>query len=75
MTHFQKCYLLDTSVILDDPANILKISQNNQNLVVVTNIVLAELNAKKDDMRSDAGFRAREFFRLADDAHGSPIGK
>ena len=74
MKNSQTCYLLDTSVILDDPANILQISENNQNVVVITNIVLAELNSKKDDMRSDAGFRAREFFRLADDAEGSPIG-
>ncbi len=67
------CYLLDTSVILDNPANILTISQHNQNSVVITNVVLAELNSKKDDMRSEAGFRAREFFRLADDASGTPV--
>ncbi len=73
MKDLQNCYILDTSVILDDPANILKISQNNQNVVVISNIILAELNSKKDDMRSDAGFRAREFFRLADDATGHPI--
>ncbi len=66
MSSTQKCYLLDTSVILDDPANILRISENNKNIVVISNTVLAELNNKKDDMRSDAGFRAREFFRLAD---------
>ena len=62
----QNCYLLDTSVILDDPTNILRISENNENVVAITDIVLAELNNKKDDMRSDAGFRAREFFRLSD---------
>ncbi|MHC3993466.1 PhoH family protein [Thiomicrolovo sp. ZZH C-3] len=66
MSPTQKYYLLDTSVILDDPANILRISENNRNIVAITNTVLAELNNKKDDMRSDAGFRAREFFRLAD---------
>jgi PhoH-like ATPase len=66
MSSTQKCYLLDTSVILDDPANILRISENNRNVVAISNTVLAELNNKKDDMRSDAGFRAREFFRLAD---------
>ncbi|MEJ2499794.1 MAG: PhoH family protein [Campylobacterales bacterium] len=66
MSSTQKCYLLDTSVILDDPANILRISENNKNIVAISNTVLAELNNKKDDMRSDAGFRAREFFRLAD---------
>ena len=69
----QTCYLLDTSVILDDPANILRISENNQNVVVITNIVLAEMNGKKDDMRSEAGYRAREFFRLADISHGQTL--
>jgi PhoH-like ATPase len=69
----QSCYLLDTSVILDDPLNILRISENNENIVVITDIVLAELNNKKDDMRSDAGFRAREFFRLSDNDKGATI--
>lgn len=69
----QNCYLLDTSVILDDPNNILRISDENQNGVLITNVVLAELNSKKDDMRSEAGFQAREFFRLADIAWGEPI--
>ncbi|MDA3945762.1 MAG: PhoH family protein [Helicobacteraceae bacterium] len=66
MSDSQNCYLLDTSVILDDPINILRISENNENIVTITDVVLAELNNKKDDMRSDAGFRAREFFRLSD---------
>ena len=66
MSDSQNCYLLDTSVILDDPINILRISENNENIVAITDVVLAELNNKKDDMRSDAGFRAREFFRLSD---------
>ncbi len=69
----QTCYLLDTSVILDDPTNILKISDNNQNVVVITNVVLAEMNGKKDDMRSEAGFQAREFFRLADVSQGATV--
>ncbi len=73
MSDTQKCYLLDTSVILDDPTNILRISQENTNAVVITNIVLAELNSKKDDIRSEAGYMAREFFRLADVALGEPI--
>ena len=73
MTATPNCYLLDTSVILDDPANILTISQNNQNIVVISNVILEELNTQKDDMRSEAGFYAREFFRLADDALGAPV--
>ncbi len=73
MSDSQNCYLLDTSVILDDPINILRISENHENCVAITDIVLAELNNKKDDMRSDAGFRAREFFRLSDNDMGSTI--
>ncbi|HEX5669962.1 MAG TPA: PhoH family protein [Sulfuricurvum sp.] len=73
MSEKEKAYLLDTSVILDDHTNILRICQDNQNAVVITNIVLSELNSKKDDMRSEAGFQAREFFRLADVAVGEPI--
>lgn len=69
----QNCYLLDTSVILDDPLHILRLNQNNENAVFITDIVLAELNNKKDDMRGDAGFRAREFFRIADNEHGRTI--
>lgn len=73
MNENQKCYLLDTSVILDDPANLVRLAQNNQNVIAITNIVLAELNNKKDDMRSEAGFRAREFFRLADVSKGQML--
>lgn len=69
----QSCYLLDTSVILDDPTHIVRLNDNNENAVVITDIVLAELNNKKDDMRGDAGFRAREFFRLADNEDGKTI--
>lgn len=73
MSEKEKAYLLDTSVILDDHTNILRISKENRNAVVITNIVLAELNNKKEDMRSEAGFQAREFFRLADISFGEPI--
>ncbi len=69
----QSCYLLDTSVILDDPTHIVRLYENGENAVLITDIVLAELNNKKDDMRGDAGFQAREFFRLADNEDGRPI--
>ena len=69
----QKCYLLDTSVILDDPTILVQISEHGQNTVIITDIVLAELNGKKDDIRSDAGYQAREFFRLADNEMGERL--
>jgi len=73
MSMKEKCYLLDTSVILDDPSIIVQISENNSNAVLITDVVLGELNSKKDDIRSDAGYRAREFFRLADNEKGQTI--
>lgn len=72
-TPAQSCYLLDTSVILDDPTHIVRLNDNNENAVLITDVVLAELNNKKDDIRGDAGFRAREFFRLADNEDGRTI--
>ena len=69
----QSCYLLDTSVILDDTAHIVRLYENGENAVLITDVVLAELNNKKDDIRGDAGFRAREFFRLADNEDGKTI--
>ena len=68
-----KRYLLDTSVILDDPNNILRLYDKGTNCIYITNIVLAELNNKKEDLRSEAGYRAREFFRLSDNEDGHPI--
>jgi PhoH-like ATPase len=73
MPGYVKTFLLDTSVILDDPANLINIAENGKNFVAITNVVLAELNNKKDDMRSDAGYRAREFFRLADNGNGQTL--
>lgn len=69
----QNCYLLDTSVILDDPAHILRLYDKGQNAVLITDVVLAELNGKKDDMRGDAGYRAREFFRCSDNEQGKTL--
>ena len=43
----QSCYLLDTSVILDDPIHIVRLNDNDENAVIITDIVLAELNNKK----------------------------
>ncbi len=69
----EKHYLLDTSVILDDPTNIMRLSDHGQNAIYITNIVLAELNNRKEDIRTEAGFRAREFFRLVDNDLGETI--
>lgn len=73
MASKSKRYLLDTSVILDDPVNVLRLFDNGQNYVYITDIVLAELNNRKEDGHSEAGFRAREFFRLVDNNLGQNV--
>lgn len=68
----KKRYLIDTSVIMDDPNNILRLWDGGQNCVFITDVILEELNNRKEDIRSEGGFRARDFFRLADNENGSP---
>lgn len=73
-TKIAKYYLLDTSIILDDPQNIEHIYQKGQNRIFITDVVLAELNKKKEQS-SEAGFFAREFFRLINGENGKEVKK
>lgn len=57
-----KHYLLDTSVILDDTQNIIHLWQNSQNTLFISDVVIEELDKKKD-LPNETGFFAREFFR------------
>lgn len=57
-----KRYILDTSIILDDIANLSFISQNGENEIYISEIVLYELDKKKD-LQSELGYFSREFFR------------
>jgi len=70
----KKQFLLDTSVILDDPQNILHLYQDGNNKIAVTNIVLAELDKKKEG-HTETSFFAREFFRLIASDNGKPVKK
>lgn len=67
-----KNYLLDTSIILDDPENIEHIYQKGQNRVFITDIVLSELNKKKE-LHNETGFFAREFFRMINSENGKEV--
>lgn len=57
-----KSYLLDTSIILDDPQNIIFLWQDSQNILFLSDVVIEELDRKKD-LQNEMGFFAREFFR------------
>ncbi|HOI83902.1 MAG TPA: PhoH family protein, partial [Campylobacterales bacterium] len=62
-----KTYIVDTSVILDDAANIFALSQEGSNKVVIPETVLDEIDAKKSGF-GDINFQAREFNRIMDEA-------
>lgn len=58
-----KKYLLDTSVILDDPTVLVSLYQNGANELYISDIILKELNGHKEDAINEKGFLAREFIR------------
>ena len=63
MKHFEKHFFIDTSVVLDSVENIFALSENNKNMLWISDVVLKELNYHKDKGQETAFF-ARNFFRL-----------
>lgn len=59
----QKLFLLDTSVIIDDIENLVKLYEEGENSLFISDIVFKELNNHKDKHDSNAAYGAREFFR------------
>jgi len=66
MENFDKCYVVDTNIILENAANILTLSQEGQNLVVIPETVLDEVDAKKSGFE-EINFQAREFARILEE--------
>jgi len=64
---FEKHYLLDTNIILEDASNLLKLSENGKNLIILAESVLDELDSKKSGYE-EINFQAREFARMLDNA-------
>lgn len=54
--------MLDTSIILDDTQNIIFLWQDSQNQLFISDVVIEELDKKKD-LQNETGYFAREFFR------------
>lgn len=60
----KKKYLIDTSVIIDNPAlNLKAIYQGGENDIFITEVVLQELDKHKISMNVEVGSSARSFFR------------
>ena len=59
-----KTFVLDTNIILDNPENIYRL-YNNENNIIIPDIVIDELDSKKSGL-DELGYRSREFARLLD---------
>jgi len=62
----KKSFVIDTSVILDSPNNVISLYQNGENELYITDIILKELNKHKEDPQGEKGFYARAFARSLD---------
>lgn len=65
---FEKMYCLDTNIILDDARNLITLSDEGNNLIILPETVLDEIDSKKSGF-DEINFQAREFGRLLFDAH------
>lgn len=59
---YDKVYVLDTNIILEDASNIFKISGEGENLIVLPETVIDEVDSKKSGF-DEINFQAREFGR------------
>ena len=64
---FEKIYVLDTNIILNDAHNIEILSDNGKNLIILPETVIDELDTKKTGFE-EINFQAREFGRLIESA-------
>lgn len=60
---FDKIYVLDTNIILNDAKNMYNISQKGGNLIVLPETVIDEIDSKKSGF-DEINFQAREFARI-----------
>lgn len=67
MSNFEKIYVLDTNIILNDVVNIEVLSQHSSNLIVIPETVMDELDVKKTGFE-EINFQARSFGRMLEKA-------
>lgn len=72
--NFDKIYVLDTNIILNDAQNIELLSQNSSNLIVIPETAFFELGGKKSGF-DEINFQAREFSRMIDNAQRIDVNK
>ncbi len=65
--NFDKYYVLDTNILLEDANNIFKLSDDNKNLIILPETVLDEIDSKKSGF-DEINFQAREFARILENS-------
>ncbi|RXK12715.1 phosphate starvation-inducible protein PhoH [Halarcobacter mediterraneus] len=65
--NFEKVYILDTNILLEDASNIFKLSDEKKNLIVLPETVLDEIDSKKSGF-DEINFQAREFARILENS-------
>src|SRR5574344_32344 len=64
---FEKYYILETNILLEDATNIFKLSKESKNLIILTETVLDEIDSKKSGF-DEINFQAREFARILENS-------
>jgi len=64
---FDKRYLLDTNILLEDATNIFKLAEEGKNIIILPETVLDEIDSKKSGFE-EINFQAREFARILENA-------
>lgn len=64
---FEKYYVLDTNIVLEDANNLFVLAQNGTNLILLPETVIDEIDSKKSGFE-EINFQARNFARLLEDA-------
>jgi len=67
INQFEKVFVLDTNIILDNAYNLVTLSEEGKNLIVLPETVLDEIDSKKSGF-DEINFQARQFGRMLYDA-------
>lgn len=65
---YEKIYVLDTNILLEDATNIFKLSDESKNLIILPETVLDEIDSKKSGFE-EINFQAREFARILENSN------
>ncbi len=64
---YDKYFVVDTNIILEDFSNIKNLSQDSKNLIILPEIVLDEIDGKKSGFE-EINYQARQFARFLEDS-------